>query len=232
MSYTVINTTSKGSVNGSGVTTDVKDTTAADLIVIYIADYAAATANSVSDSKSNTWTPRTAYTSAGTAARGRFFYCQAPATDANHTFTYSGANTNFPSIHVLWASGSKASPYDTENGAGGSTSSAQTGSVSPAEDNELLVTGATIWQMATGTPTIDFSFTVGSFSYIVPGSGFGGGIGYLVETSAASKNPTWSFTGAVDSVAVIATFKSAAVATGIPNKIFKVSQAVNRGSTY
>src|SRR5204863_2222713 len=85
----------------------------------------------------------------------------------------------------------------------------QPGSVTPSQDNEVLVTGYGGDTNAT-TATIDSGFTVSDTFAYVGGSNMGGSAAYLIETTAGAKNPTWS--AGVNGPAIIATFKAVAVA--------------------
>lgn len=61
-------------------------------------------------------------------------------------------------------------------------------------------------------PTIDSGFTLIASRGFVSGLSLQSGGGYIIQTSAAAVNPAWSDTGACG----IASFKSAAAATGQP----------------
>jgi hypothetical protein len=94
----------------------------------------------------------------------------------------------------------------------------QTGSVTPSENNEVLIAGTGI--EGTGrTATINSSFTITDG---IAGDGatrMGGYAAYLIQTTATAVNPTWTYSGAVTRVAAnIATFKAAAVAA-TPKKL-------------
>jgi hypothetical protein len=213
----VANTLKAPGANGG--TTDAIDTTGATLLVMVLsAINAVGLGSTPTDSKGNTWTPRTGYSSGGNGAV-KTFYVENPIVGSGHTFTYSRASS-FPVIMVLAFNGTVlTSVYDVENGAGqvGGTT-LQTGSVTPSENNEVLIAGTGI--EGTGrTATINSSFTITDG---IAGDGatrMGGYAAYLIQTTATAVNPTWTYSGAVTRVAAnIATFKAAAVAA-TPKKL-------------
>lgn len=190
-------------------TTGSIDTTGANLIVISVCSYAAAGEPTVSDSKSNTWTGLTAV--ASTNARERLYYCLNPSVGSGHTFTItSGGSNAFPFIGVeAWSGAHASSSFDQQNGAStNGATSRTTGSVTPTEDNELLVAGLNF--NASNTISIDGGFTISEQRDFVGGSNFGGAIAHLVQTTATAANPSFSWSSSCEGAAAIATFKAAA----------------------
>lgn len=216
--YSFVIDSSKATVNNNDVTTTGVDTSGADLIVIFVVAGGGTGGpnNTPTDSKSNTWTP---LTKNNLAARGiRAFYSQNPTVGSGHTFTYSEAGS-FPSIAMMAFSGSSASPFDVENTNNGvDVSSLTSGSVTPNNDNSLIVN-------ATLTETTGSGITKGTLgsSYVNQGfvtpSGGNEGVsyGYIIQTSAAATNPTWTF-DASNHVAITAptVFKVGAAAAATP----------------
>jgi hypothetical protein len=187
----------------NGGTSAAADTTGADLLVIHVASFAAA--SGVSDSKGNTWTALTEH-SVGSRF-SRFWYAKNATVGTGHTFTVSGTGI-YPHLAVAAFSGSNTTaPADQQNGATGSgVTSLATGSVTPAEDNELVVAGLCGFDPV--TPTINSSFTATDTEPSAGGSNMTGGLAYKVQTTATAVNPTWSW-NASDSAAVsIASFKA------------------------
>lgn len=193
------------------VTSASLDTTGANLLVIVAIWYAPAGVITVSDSKSNTWTPRTEYTSGGSNARVQIYYNVAGTVGTGHTFTVAGTS-KFPSIWVLAASGSHGTPYASENGANtSSATSLQPGSVTPPEDGCLVVTGLDCY---TGTSAnIGSGYTAMVEDYLASNH-LGGGGAYLIQGTAAAINPTWSWTTTGEAVACQAVFKSDGITGG------------------
>jgi hypothetical protein len=191
--------------NSNGATAAI-DTTGADIIFLATATFGAQTPT---DSASNTWTGLTAK-AGGDSNNLRLWYCKNPVTSATHTFN----TASFYSIAVQAWSGSGATPFDVENGATGSSlNSLATGSITPSEDDELIISAFGVNTSTSGrTWSVNSSLTIsdqrGSNS---SGTNFGLGFAYLNQATAASINPTWTISGGATSTveAVIASFKGA-----------------------
>lgn len=211
MTWALISNVAAGSTTGDNVTTAAMDTTGANFLVLSLS-YLTAQSVTISDSKGNTWTPRTAAN--GNLSSSRLYYVEAPTVGTGHTFTATSTG-GVPSIAVAAFSGGAASAsYDVENGAGSSVgaTSLQVGNVTPTTDNQVLITGLALEGAWSFTPTIDLSFTITNNVDLVGGQHFGVNLAYLIETTAAAKNPTWSWGSSVAVAACIATFKVASVA--------------------
>jgi hypothetical protein len=211
MSFSVVFQTSAGSADTNVVTTGAQNSTGADLIVILAGNYNGGLGSTVTltDSKGNTWTPLTKRT--GGAQDGQLFYCANPTVGTGHTFTLTSVGgSGFPFIGVLAVTGANAIPFDVENGSGGTgTSSRQPGSITPAQDNSLVVAGINAGA-GIDPVTVDGGFAASASGYD-GANHLGGGIGYLIQTTAAAANPTWSWGGGnADTAAVIGAFKPAA----------------------
>jgi len=188
-------------------TTNAINTTGADFIVISVASYST-TPITVSDSQSNTWSPRTEKATGNDHVR--LFYCQAPTTNSAHTFS---TNADFYEIAVQAWSGSTSTPFDVENGATGPNATLQTGSITPSVNNELIVSA--VGQSADGatgtqTWTVDSSLTISDQVSALGGQHTGLAFGYFAQTTAAAINPTWTLSSTANQAAVIASFKPAA----------------------
>lgn len=206
-SSTPVAHTVKSSGNGNQVTTDAIDTTGADLIVVAVGGYNGGGANTLTDSKSNSWTKLTEYV-VSTGGQVALFYCQAPTVGSGHTFTGAPVFNSYMVVSVSAWSGSVSTPFDAENGASGSTvTTLQPGAVSPGADNELVIT-AVVWQFLSSTMSINGGFSISD--QVDFNTSFGGAMAYLVQTTAASANPTWTFSVAEFEAATgIACFKAA-----------------------
>lgn len=190
------------------VTSSAIDTTGATLLVLVLISYASATESTISDSKGNTWTQRTAYIN-GTLERTRIYYCASPTVGSGHTFAASGTGS-FPAIAVSAYSGTAASsPYDVEAGTqNSSTTSKATGSVTPSQNGDLLVVGAGFGSVgAPVSPAINSSFNVLGSVGNVNGVSFGVCHGYYVQPTAGAINPTISWTTASSIACSITGFK-------------------------
>jgi hypothetical protein len=209
MAYALITSDSKAGTP-TGVTTDGVDTTGADLIVVNVGWYSNGGLNNtlaVSDSEGNTWTALTIRSTTNIACR--LFYVYNPSVGAGHTFTANdGANSPYPSIEMMAFSGAAAAPFDQQNGATATATSIATGSITPTEDNELVVAGLAHENNSAGAVSINGGFTALKVAY-VGGNSQGSGLARLIQTTATAANPTWSITTSAESAAVIASFKAA-----------------------
>jgi len=122
----------------------------------------------------------------------------------------SGANT-FGGLQVQAWSGSAASPFDQESGTtSGGVSTLQPGSLTPSEDNCLVITGMAHEANTSGATSINGGFTISDGTGYQGGVHEGGSMAYLVQTSAAAANPTWNITNATAAIgAAMAVFKAA-----------------------
>lgn len=189
----------------SAPTTSAIDTSGANLLVVVAIKFApGVTGASITDSKSNTWTSLTAQTQASDAYC-QIFYCASPTVGTGHTFTWLGANT-FAGVAVQAWSGANVTPFDVENGAGATATSLATGSVTPGQNNSLIIAGLCA-STGSNTYAIDSGFTVTDSIDYVGGSGLGIAMAYFKQGSAAAINPTWSWITSADAAATIAVFK-------------------------
>lgn len=173
------------SPNTGSATTPTQDTTGANLIVIFVGSYHDWQATSITDSKGNTWTALTNYSGANND--GRFFYCLNPTVGTGHTFTPNVVATFYTFIGVLAFSGVVS--FHTENGATSGSNPLQPGAIVPAVNESLIVAGMFSYN-AGDAPTLNSGFTY--YGVAQSGNIGSGAIAYLIQTIAASINPTWS----------------------------------------
>ena len=204
------------SLGANGGTSPSIDTTGADLIVVSVADYGASTKGTLTDSQSNSWIELTEYTPGGLTARNRLFYVISPSTNASHTFTISGAST-FAGLSVqAWNSVTGTPTYEEETGASQSTGATiNTGSVTPAVNNALIVTGVG-FNGALPTMSIDDAFIVTTQTPAVTSTSFGTGMAYKVQDTLSAENPTWTRSAetSLDTAVGIAVFQPTSVGGG------------------
>lgn len=175
----------------------------------------------ISDSKGNTWTQPTPVTVLG-AYEMSVAYCEgSPTVGSGHTFSMSSI-IGVSLLGVIAFSGAKsASSYDTLVAAGTSAGNTlQPGSLTPAENNEVLITY--VW----GTDSVPTSLAINSsFTEVEDITDTANannqlGLAYKIQTTGGAENPTWTasgWTGAADMVAHMTAFKAAAaVAAQIP----------------
>ena len=191
----------------SGTATSTYDSTGADLIGVSTATWGQTV--TFTDSKGNTFTAETESGSGGNF-RSQISYCQAPTVGTGHY--QSGSVIGF-CIFAACFSGSVSSPADQQN-QHQTTSSATctTGSITPSADNCLIL--ASVGGGDAGfsqTISIDSGFTItddaGQGQYFAGQAG--GGLAYLIQTSASAVNPTWTSGGTADGIAAaIGSFKT------------------------
>jgi hypothetical protein len=182
--------------NPNSVTTGAIDTTTATLLVMVVSSYEAVASPTVSDSASNaSWQGLTAQGSSG-SAECRMFYHANPSTSATHTFT-AAVTTGFLSVAVFTFAGTATSlPFDLETGTTvASVATIQPGSLTPSADDYVVINGIA-WQSA-NTWTIDGGYSTPEQLDFASGLYFGVAGAYLIQTSAAASNPTWTGTNAV-----------------------------------
>lgn len=189
------------------------NTTGASLALWTIADQIAGQP-AFSDNQSNTYTNK----NDGSDVTVDLLYKESPTVSATHTFSVT-TSPNYSSLVAAAFSGVKtsAAAFDQENSnrhTGGTDQTIQPGSITPSENDELIITCLS-WQ-STATASIDSGFTIiaqttfnGSFHYPVA-------LAYKVQTTAAAVNPTWTLSAANQFMYTrIASFK-AAPAGGAP----------------
>lgn len=208
MAFSLIANTSAGSSGGSSVTTSGIDTTGANLIVLETSNYhTIGTSITVSDSKGNTWSALNTY--GPTNTESKLYYCLNPTVGSAHTFTItSNGGSTYPSIAVsAWSGAHASSSFDQQNGNNVAASSTlQVGSVTPTENDELIITGCAFY--AGGTLSIDNGMTITNQTNYSAGNCMGVGLAYKIQTTAAAINPTWTHSVTfTDGAASIATFK-------------------------
>jgi len=201
---TFIASAQKISTDFNAATTTAIDTRAANFIVVY---GSSVTIGTLTDSATNTWTKLTTISNGVGSVESAIYYCANPTKSATHTFTYT-LSSGAPSLSVLAFSGvATASPFDVQNGAIFNTvTSIATGSVTPSLNNEVVVTGLGAGATA-GSYTADSGMTNVGYIPTVGGQGYGTGIAYKIQTTAAAINPTWSGPSGSGTVA-IASFKN------------------------
>ncbi len=192
----------QGNSGGSG-TSPAIDTTGASLLVAYVADFTGSSPATFADSQGNTWTALTARPLTGNM-RSQMYYCASPSTSASHTFSATGTNS-FAAIAIAAYSGTATSPYDQETGATTLTgTSLATGSVTPSENNELVIYGC-------GYASSALSVSVGTMldtAAIIGGTSYGIGLAYEIQTTATARSPSWSWSSSNSCSTTIATFKA------------------------
>lgn len=198
MAYALITSTG---VVGSATTPPV-DTTGATILVAAVTAIATPVP-APTDSNGNTWLP---LTEQGSGVDIRLFYVPNPTVGVGQTFSISSV---VPSLAIMAFSGAKISgPFDVENGSqAGAGTTIQTGSVTPSENDELIIAACSHQGDAIG---IDSGFTLQVQIPLLGGVGLGIDFAFLIQTTAGAVNPTFTLAASDNHEAAIATFKAAA----------------------
>lgn len=203
--------------DGSDLTSTAIDTTGATLIIVYASQYQS-DGVTLTDSKSNTLNALTDTGGTTSSFHGRMWYAWGSiSVGSGHTFTlsrYSGTGLFGAFICTLALSGAMTASdpldgSDVSNENSGTT--IQTGSISPSVDNEIVVTGLST-ESTLNVPTINSGFTVQATTTGTDHQV--GGIAYLIQTTKAAVNPTWTVTDNLPNRTTIASFKMAVTAGG------------------
>lgn len=209
----LVSHTGASSVGGVTLTTSGINTTGSTLEVVVVTKISAGRTATFSDSQSNTWTALTPQDDGVLAEQ--MYYTDNPITSASQTFTVTvGAPSSFPSIEVETFSGTNPPSFDVQNGAqGAAATTQQPGSITPSLNGEVVVTGIED-NVATAFPmSINGGYTITDQETASGGNNVGGAMAYLIQTSAAATNPTWTLSGVASAANLnIASFKALAVA--------------------
>lgn len=185
---------------GAAVTTTAINSTGANLITVVVFGFTGTNPiGNVTDNKSNG--NATALTPYLLSSDNRFelniFYWQAPTVGTGHQFTVGAAST-FCTISVAaWSGAASSGVFDVQSAGNdnhitGTPQDIVGGSVTPNQDNSLIIYGN---GFASGNSTatgVDSSFTILDQLPISGGNAQGGSLSYLIQTSAAAVNPDLS----------------------------------------
>jgi hypothetical protein len=204
--WSLINHTGAASPTfGSSCVTPGITTTGATLFVVAVNNNTGSGTQVMSDSNSNTWT---AIASGGdtNGFTDTMWYSASPSVGTGHTFQFTG---NGCTINVLAFSGSAVSPLDQSifiSDQNGSTTF-NVGPLTPSVNNELVVSANGNGQGGNYS-SIDSGFTAEDPQNQVVSTSYGGAIAYLIQTTAAAVNPTWTYTAATNFAGVAASFQA------------------------
>ncbi len=216
MPIAFIDSTAVGA-DASEATTPAMDSSGANLLVVMFFTYAGFPAT-ITDSKSNTWTYATPVTLGG-AIEMSVAYCHSPTVGSGHTFTMNVATLDFSYLTAIGFSGAAAAAgYDTTvAGFSFGTNTQQPGSLTPVEDNEVLITFLYGTDTGASNLTINSGFTEVEDIAVSDNSNSQIGLAYKIQTTAGAENPTWtgtSWTAAASMYTHMTAFKAAAAAAG------------------
>lgn len=159
----------------------------------------------MTDSKSCSWSSITAHGTPGNVTVN-IYYAVNPTVGTGHTFTLTGTDL-YGAVTVEAFSGvGMSSPFDQQNGnASASASSLATGSITPAANNELIISGEAYFG-DNSLATVSDSMTI--TDYMGGGGVTGGAMAYKIQTTAAAINPTWTFPTSQFAAVIVASFKA------------------------
>lgn len=175
---------STGPGSGGGATPSI-DTTGAALIIVAVCR--ANNSGTVSDSEGNTWTLLDMRTQ-GTFST-EWYYTINPTTSATHTFSFVGTNT-YPGIIASAYSAAGLPVFDQESAQGGVFTSMTPTSLTPSQNDTLIVSfeGFEITQ----TQVVTESLAVRHSHPWTTGVDLGVAFGDIVQATAAASDPAWS----------------------------------------
>jgi prepilin-type N-terminal cleavage/methylation domain-containing protein len=143
---------------------------------------------------------------AGNSPSNQFFYWQNPSTGGSDTFTVTSTGALYGTACVYIMSGISGiySSAQNENPTGGTT--CQPGSITPSGSNQVVITAFGVYT-PTGAPTINSSYSTPVYNSGAGGTAYAEAGSYLIQTTGASTNPTWTWTnGASTPACIIAAF--------------------------
>lgn len=231
MAIALISSTTGAGING-GTSAGI-DTTGSNLIVILVS-FSNGTIT-VSDSKSNTYTPLTTYTSLTQSERT--YYCASPIVGTDHSFTVSGS-VQVVNFRAAAFSGANTSPLDIVGGytdTAASSTSADDVTFTPSEDNCLIISAHSLGASVTGY-TASSGFTSLGHLDFSSGNYYGLGVVYKVQTTAAAitaATAVASWTGSAQLRTGTVSFKAAgaSLASGNISLSSATNTSINLAST-
>lgn len=194
--------TAASSTTGNSVTTSGINTTGATLEVV-VQGYFGSTLPTVTSSTGSTFTLITNLDSGdGGPRKISVWYCNSPVTGSSETFS-STQTSSFATLAVLTFSGGAGGFLDQMNSHIAIATTVQPGSITPSQDNCLVVSGL---EFKSGTTaTIDSGFSTPQKAGST-GTAVGAAAAYITQTTASAVNPTWTQTSA-NGAATIVSFK-------------------------
>lgn len=180
------------STNGTSVTSAAINSTGANLLVRAVAEFGGGALGTFADSKGNSWTTLTSFVDGSNLSRIRMEWSSPTSVGAGHTVGYTvGAGGGQPSIAFAAFSNANATPFGSQVGTSGNSTSPAGGSITPGANNGLIITA--FGGLSTAPITVDSSFIVVGTPAICPcTNNFALGMAYFIQTTAAAVNPIWT----------------------------------------
>lgn len=188
MSYALVANTSRAT---AGTSASI-DTTGANILIAAVSWTTATLSGPViTDSKSNVWSPLCRSIGQSSAALA-IWVAYNPTVGSGHTFTITGSTSSAAFAAFSGASTEFVYEAEKESSTGGATSLAA-GSLTPSAANCLVITALS--NRVNTTYSVDSGFTITNQIAFNSGARVGVALAYLIQTSAAAANPSWSWTG-------------------------------------
>lgn len=185
-------------ISGSGTaTTGTMIGTGGNFIAACVTTFASScTGATVSDSVNGAWTLHGTNQSSnsGAASNSCIWYKQGASVSASMTVSATETGGFAEVAAGVFSNVATSSALDQENGAAyGNTGTAQPGSITPSQANELLIS-------CTGVGATSGTMSISGNSYALADSNTptgsntqATGMGYVVQTTATTANPTWNY---------------------------------------
>lgn len=196
----------------SGGTTAAIDTTGANLIVMSVHSYNTVT---VSDSKGNLWFPLPEVNRGSSNVAHRWFYAKNPIVGSGHTFSVSGSSI-YPVLIVHAFSGSTNYPFEavvqntTDLGYQVSFP-AGTVPITPLNDESLVMTALSL--NGSTDPQLTTGYWAKTILEDISGVCINGAMGWQIQTTKATVDPAWTWTGHSYNVGSSIVFRPSTVST-------------------
>lgn len=198
MAIAFVVSTSAVAVAGGAITTPAIDTSGANFLVATVDAFNGVNPiGNVTDSKGNTWANLTTHVSNGGNVSGFIAYVKNATVGSGHTFSF-GTTATFPGICVAAYSGvDVTAPFDQQNGADNvAASTGQPGTITPSAAGALVIACAQYLD-ATNVASVNGSFILQeNQASDATATHVGSSLAYLIQTSAAAANPTFTATAA------------------------------------
>lgn len=187
-------------VGANGGTTVAFDASAANFVANVVAG-SNSTPPTPSDSQSNSYVGLTRRPAA--FGGSRVWYKASPGVGAAMTFSVGGTGLGNGIYAAAFSGVAVTSPVDQEagNASASPATTVQPGSLTPSVPGCLILVG---WSIDAGaTVAIDSGFTILDQANFVGGASYGGGLAYLIQTSAAPVNPTITVSGGLPDISIV-----------------------------
>src|ERR1035441_890626 len=198
-------------------TTPSFNSSGASLLVVAIA-YNQGCGLAFTDSLANVWTALPPITLANNYPIGQMWYAASPNVGSAQTITLTSTSNCYAEVFITAWAGTSSSPFDQQVGNWlNGVYSVTTGNITPATNNELLISflsdqaGTTIGISVSGGVSL---LDAACETRAGPPSRCGA-VGYAIQTTATTINPTWSQVISSSMAVGIAGFKAGAVAAPV-----------------